>query len=171
MKHTPASEFALLLIKPDAYFWASPRSRILDMVADRFNTKIVLDDFTMSVHAVSHLYIDHVGKPYFEDHKNFMTSGPVGVYLLQRKLKSNVTAPEELRLMIGNTDPKKAAPGTIRQLFGTALPKNAVHASDSVSAVGREARLFFSGLHLLSVGAGALVGSLSGQVSGGDAFL
>lgn len=170
MKHTSASEFALLLIKPDAYFWTHPRNQILDTVANRFSTKLVLEDFNMFPHAVDKLYIDHVGKPYYAKHKAFMLSGPIGVYLLERKCKSNVPAPEELRLMIGNTDPQKAAPGTIRQLFGTSLPKNAVHASDSVGAVGREARFFFSGLHLLNVGAGALVGAISTQ-PGGDMFL
>ena len=166
MKHTPASEFALLLIKPDAYFWPHPRSNILEMVGERFNTKLVLEDFTMSRHAVDKLYIDHVGKPYYAAHKEFMLSGNVGVYLLERKTPSNVAAPEELRLLIGNTDPKKAAPGTIRQLFGKNLPQNAVHASDSTAAVLRESRFFFSGIHLLNVGAGALVGSTSAQFGG-----
>lgn len=166
MKHTPASEFALLLLKPDVNNDGLKRQHIHEAYLRDFRELCMLEDFQLSPHAVDTLYVDHVGKTYYAKHKDFMMSAPVSVYLLERKRQNNVTAPEQLRLMIGNTDPQKAAMGTWRRLFGSDLPRNAVHASDSVSAVTREARFFFSGIHLLNVGASALVGSVSSQLAG-----
>lgn len=166
MKHTPASEFALLLLKPDLFNDWSKRQHVHEEYSRSFRELCMLEDFKLSPHAVDTLYVDHVGKPYYAAHKAFMLSNYVGVYLLERKRQSNISAPEQLRLMVGNTDPQKAAMGTWRRLFGSDLPRNAVHASDSIAAVAREARFFFSGLHLLNVGASALVGSVSAQLAG-----
>lgn len=90
-------------------------------------------------------YYMHKGKPFYENLINFMTSGPVVVAILEKE-----NAVEEYRKLIGDTDPAKAAPGTIRKMFAESITKNAVHGSDSDESAERECDFFFSKIERFS---------------------
>ncbi|NIP44564.1 MAG: nucleoside-diphosphate kinase [candidate division Zixibacteria bacterium] len=83
-------------------------------------------------------YHVHSDKPFFDELVEFMTSGPCVPMVLEKE-----NAIEDLRALIGVTDSKKAATGTIRQNFGTDIQCNAVHASDSVENARFEVNYFF----------------------------
>lgn len=84
-------------------------------------------------------YNIHREKPFFSELTDFMSSGPVIVMILEKE-----NAVLEFRDLIGNTDPSKAAPGTIRSLFAESMAHNAVHGSDSDENAIKEAAFFFS---------------------------
>ena len=83
-------------------------------------------------------YSEHLGKPFFNDLIEYMTSGPVVLTCLERS-----NAITFLREVVGATDPDQAAPDTIRKLFGQSKQMNSVHASDSPASAEREVKLFF----------------------------
>ena len=83
----------------------------------------------------------HAGKPFFEGLVDFMSSGPIVAAILE---KENAIA--DYRELIGNTNPEKAAPGTIRALFAESMTANAVHGSDSDENALIEGKFFFSEL-------------------------
>lgn len=83
-------------------------------------------------------YSEHKERPFFGELVSFMTSGPV---LLMALTGENAVLRN--REIMGATDPKKAAPGTIRALFGDNVGENAVHGSDSAASAKRELGLFF----------------------------
>ena len=85
-------------------------------------------------------YAEHEGKPFYEGLVSYITSGPV--------VKMVVAGPEAIvvcRKLMGATDPKEAAPGTIRGDFGLTLDANVIHGSDSPASAEREIRIFFGG--------------------------
>ncbi len=84
-------------------------------------------------------YSAHKGKPFYDALIAFMTSGPIVAAIIEKE-----NAVEEYRKVMGATNPKEAAPGTLRHLFGTELPANAVHGSDSDEAATLECSFFFS---------------------------
>jgi len=83
-------------------------------------------------------YAEHKERPFFGELVTFMTSGPVVLMALKGE-----NAVLKNREIMGATDPKKAAPGTIRAEFGDNMGENAVHGSDSPTSADRELRLFF----------------------------
>jgi nucleoside-diphosphate kinase len=88
-------------------------------------------------------YAVHKDKPFYRPLVEFMTSGPVWVMALERD-----DAIEYLRKVMGATDSSKAAPGTIRQKFGTSIERNAIHGSDSPDNARTELSFFFSAAEL-----------------------
>lgn len=84
-------------------------------------------------------YAVHRERPFFTSLVSFMTSGPVVVGRLERAY-----AVEHWRQVIGATDPAKAAPGTIRNLYGSNVERNAVHGSDSGDNGEVETGFFFA---------------------------
>lgn len=88
-------------------------------------------------------YIVHKDKPFYRPLVEFMTSGPVWVLAVERE-----DAIEYLRKVMGATDSLKAAPGTIRQQFGTNIERNAIHGSDSPENARTELSFFFSASEL-----------------------
>ena len=86
-------------------------------------------------------YAIHEGKSFFEGLIEFMSSGPIVAAILE---KNNAVA--EFRDLIGNTDPEKAAEGTIRKLYAESLTANAIHGADSDENAVREGSFFFSEL-------------------------
>ena len=84
-------------------------------------------------------YAVHKDKPFYRPLVEFMTSGPVWVLAVERE-----DAIEYLRKVMGATDSAKAAPGTIRQQFGTNIERNAIHGSDSPDNARTELSFFFS---------------------------
>ncbi len=83
-------------------------------------------------------YAEHVEKPFFPELLEFITSGPVVAMEW-----SGESAISVCRDMMGATDPKAAAPGTIRGDFGLAVTQNLVHGSDSLESAERELAIFF----------------------------
>ncbi len=83
-------------------------------------------------------YAEHKERPFFGELVSFMTSGPV--VLMALKGENAVTRNREI---MGATDPQKAAPGTVRALYGDNVGENAVHGSDSLASAERELKIFF----------------------------
>jgi len=90
-------------------------------------------------------YAVHQGKPFFEPLLKYMTSGPIVAAAFEGE---NVV--ERVRIMMGATDPAKAAPGTIRKDFGLDLTRNSIHGSDSPENGAKEIALFFKKNELFS---------------------
>ena len=85
-------------------------------------------------------YEVHKERPFYPELVEFMSSGPIVAAILEK-----VNAVEAFRNLIGATDPSKAEPGTIRQLYGISVGENAVHGSDSDENAFIESAFFFSG--------------------------
>ena len=84
-------------------------------------------------------YEVHKERPFYKDLVKYMSSGPIVAVILEKE-----NAVEEFRKLIGATDPSKAAPGTIRNLFAKSIEANAVHGSDSDENAEIEGSFFFS---------------------------
>ena len=91
-------------------------------------------------------YAEHKERPFFKELVSFMTSGPVMLMVL-----TGHNAVAKNREIMGATDPKKAAPGTIRALYGDSVGENAVHGSDSPESAQREIALFFEKSEIVHV--------------------
>jgi nucleoside-diphosphate kinase len=83
-------------------------------------------------------YQEHMNKPFFSELVSFIMSGPVVAMIVEGE-----GVVSTIRAMVGATDPKEAAPGTIRGDFAVEIGKNIVHASDSPKSARREIALFF----------------------------
>jgi nucleoside-diphosphate kinase len=88
-------------------------------------------------------YSVHRERPFFRDLCSYMTSGPVMVQVLEGE-----SAVAKNREIMGATDPKKAAPGTIRADLATSIEENVVHGSDSTENAAREIAYFFADIAL-----------------------
>ena len=84
-------------------------------------------------------YAIHAGKPFFEGLVEFMSYGPIVAVILE---KDNAIA--DFRELIGNTNPEKAAEGTVRKLYAESMTANAIHGSDSDENALLEGSFFFS---------------------------
>lgn len=84
-------------------------------------------------------YAIHRERPFYKDLVSYMSSGPIVAAILEKD-----NAVEDFRKLIGATDPAKAAPGTIRNLFAKSIEANAVHGSDSDENAAQEGNFFFS---------------------------
>jgi len=89
-------------------------------------------------------YAVHKERPFYDDLVAYMTSGPVWVMALERE-----DAVTHLRQVMGNTDSRKADPGTIRNLYGESIERNSIHGSDSPENAAIEIGFFFSASDLL----------------------
>ena len=84
-------------------------------------------------------YAVHKARPFYGELVKYMSSGPIVAAILEKE-----NAVEDFRKLIGNTDPAKAEPGTIRNLFAKSIDANAVHGSDSDANADIEGSFFFS---------------------------
>ena len=133
-----AIEQTLSIIKPDAVaknaigkIIARFEENGLQLVAGKL---IQLND-----EIASGFYAEHDGKPFFNDLKKFMTSGPVFVQILEGE-----NAVKRNRELMGATNPSDAEPGTLRYDFAESIDANAVHGSDSPESAAREIAYFFN---------------------------
>jgi nucleoside-diphosphate kinase len=130
-------ERTLVLLKPDCV-----KNNAIGRVTARFENNgleiVGMRMFEMPKTAATNFYHEHAGKDFFDRNVEFMTSGPIVAMVLEGDNVINA-----VRQLIGDADPTKAKPGTIRGDFGTELPKNAVHASDSESSAEKEIKQFF----------------------------
>lgn len=131
-------ERSLVLIKPDAM-----QRNLAGVIIGR------LEEHGLKVVALKMLHVDkalaerhyaiHIGKPFFEDLIKYITSTPIVAVVFEGE-----GAVEEIRKIMGVTDPAKADAGTIRADFGTDIQKNVVHGSDSIETAKKEIDLFFT---------------------------
>ena len=137
-------ERTLSIIKPDAV-----AKNVIGKIISRFeenNLYLVAGKLVhLSDEMASGFYAEHEGKPFFNDLKKFMTSGPVFVQVLEGE-----NAVQKNRDLMGSTNPKEAAPGTIRADFANSIDANAVHGSDSVESAKREIEYFFNTEEILN---------------------
>ena len=137
-------ERTLSIIKPDAV-----AKNVIGKIISRFeenNLYLVAGKLVhLSDEMASGFYAEHEGKPFFDDLKKFMTSGPVFVQVLEGE-----NAVQKNRDLMGSTNPKEAAPGTIRADFANSIDANAVHGSDSVESAKREIEYFFNTEEILN---------------------
>ena len=139
-----STERKLSIIKPDA-----DGKNVIGKIISRFeenNLFLVAGKLVhLSDEMASGFYAEHEGKPFFNDLKKFMTSGPVFVQVLEGE-----NAVQKNRDLMGSTNPKEAAPGTIRADFANSIDANAVHGSDSVESAKREIEYFFNTEEILN---------------------
>ena len=132
-----AVERTLFIVKPDAT-GRNLVGKILAHVEER-GFKIVEARYTrLTREQCNEFYAEHVGKGFYPELVDFMTSGPVMLCCLER-----AEAVSKLREVIGATDPALAAEGTVRKLYAESKGRNSVHASDSLPSAEREVKLFF----------------------------
>jgi nucleoside-diphosphate kinase len=132
-----AVERTLSIIKPDAV----AKNVIGEIYArfERAGLKIVAARMVrLSRGDAEGFYAVHKGRPFFNDLVEFMISGPVMVQVLEGE-----GAIMKNRDLMGATDPKKAAPGTIRKDFAASIDANAVHGSDAADTAQVEIAYFF----------------------------
>jgi len=135
------SDRTLVLLKPDAV-----ERGLVGTILARFEAKglrlAALDQRTLDVDTLARHYEEHVGKGFYDDLVAFMSRGPVVALVVE--------GPEDtwevVRTMIGATNPRQAAPGTIRGDLGTLFTENLVHGSDSATSAEREITIFFPDL-------------------------
>ena len=92
----------------------------------------------ISKEEASEFYKVHQTKPFYNDLCNYLSSGPIVVMILEGE-----NAVLKNRELMGATDPKNAADGTLRKLYGISIDKNSVHGSDSVDNAKQEINFFF----------------------------
>lgn len=132
-----AIERTLSIIKPDAV-----AKNVIGQIYSRFesnNLKIVASKMKwLSRQEAEAFYAVHRERPFFKDLVDFMVSGPVQIQVLEGE-----NAIMKNRELMGATDPKKAAKGTIRADFSQSIDANAVHGSDSPETAAVEIAFFF----------------------------
>ena len=135
------SDRTLVLLKPDAV-----ERGLVGQIPGRFAAKnlqvVALDLRTLDADTLARHYEEHVGKGFYADLVEFMSRGPVVALVVE--------GPEEtwevVRGLMGATNPRKAAPGTIRGDLGILFTENLVHGSDSLASAAREIGIFFPNL-------------------------
>ncbi len=133
-----AVERTLSIVKPDGV-----QKNVIGEVYRRFEQaglRIVAARMRRLTQAEAEgFYAVHRERPFFRDLVSYMTSGPVVVQVLEGE-----NAVAQNRDIMGATDPKKAAPGTIRADLATSIEQNVVHGSDSLENAAREISYFFA---------------------------
>ena len=137
-----AIERTLSIIKPDAV-----AKNVIGKIVSRFEAaglKVVAAKLVhLSRNEAEQFYAVHKERPFFKDLVEFMISGPVFVQVLEGE-----NAIAKNRDLMGATDPKKAAAGTIRADFADSIDANAVHGSDAPETAAVEIAFFFAGLNV-----------------------
>lgn len=140
-----AIEQTFSIIKPNAV-----KKNVMGDIINQFEKsglKIAAAKLTMmSKDKCELFYAEHKERPFFGELVSFMTSGPVLMMVL-----SGEGAILKNREIMGATDPKKAAAGTIRAKHGDSVGENAVHGSDSADSAKREIAIFFDRHELANV--------------------
>lgn len=137
-----AVEKTLSIVKPDAV-----AGNLIGQIYSRFESaglKVVAARMMhLSIREAEGFYAVHKERPFFRDLVRFMISGPVMVQVLEGE-----NAIAKYRDLMGATDPKKAAKGTIRADFATSIEQNAVHGSDGPDTARTEIAYFFPTLEI-----------------------
>jgi len=130
-----------VICKPDAV-----ERGLVGEIVSRFERKglkiVAMELRSLDTEILARHYAEHVEKPFYPELVEFMSRGPVVTLVLE--------GPEDtfqvVRDMMGTTNPRKAAPGTIRGDLGILFTENLVHGSDSAESAAREIGIFFPAL-------------------------
>lgn len=130
---------AFVMVKPDAV-------KHLGAIIERF----AVEGFTIRYISTVHLdrrkcgllYKEHIGKPHYERHRLFITGKPCVAMTIESSQYQNDTW-AKVKEICGATDPSKAHPDSIRGMYGSGLPENAIHSSDSEELSYLEASIVF----------------------------
>jgi nucleoside-diphosphate kinase len=135
------SDRTLVLLKPDTV-----ERGLIGQIVARFEAKnlsiAAMDLRTLDADTLARHYEEHVGKGFYADLVEFMSRGPV----VAMAVEGPENTWEVVRTMMGATNPKVAAPGTIRGDLGILFTENLVHGSDSLASAERELGIFFPNL-------------------------
>ncbi|MGV8878987.1 MAG: nucleoside-diphosphate kinase [Sphingobacteriaceae bacterium] len=126
------------MIKPDGVA-NGHIGAILDKITTSGFKIVALKYLHLSPEMAGKFYAIHQERPFYNDLVTFMSSGPIVAAILEKD-----SAIADFRKLIGATDPSKAEPGTIRNLFAKSIDANAVHGSDSDENAAIEGNFFFS---------------------------
>jgi nucleoside-diphosphate kinase len=130
----------LVLCKPDAV-----ERKLVGEIIRRLEAKnltiVALELRTLDVGVAKAHYEEHEGKPFFNDLVEFITRSPLVAMVVE-----GPDAQPVVRTLMGVTNPRDAAPGTIRGDLAIELSENLIHGSDSPESAAREIELFFPGL-------------------------
>jgi nucleoside-diphosphate kinase len=137
------SERTFAIFKPDLV-QSGKQGLVLQRILDEGFRVLGMRQLTLSLAQAQGFYAVHRERSFFDELCTFMSRGPVVVLALER-----ADAVAHWRLVIGATNPKNAAPGTVRALYGTDVAENAVHGSDSPENGVIECSYFFAGHELL----------------------
>jgi nucleoside-diphosphate kinase len=136
-------ERTLTILKPDAVAAGKVGSILGHLEREGFRF-LGLKRLRLSPEQARGFYAVHRNRPFYDALVRFMTEGPVVVVALERS-----DAVAHLRRTMGSTDSRKAEAGTVRQLHGTDIERNAIHGSDSPENAAKEIGFFFSESELL----------------------
>ena len=134
----------LTIIKPDGI-----RQRNLGEIIQAFEQNqfqiVAMKMLHLTKKDAQGFYAIHRNKPFFDSLTTFMSSGPIVVMVLEAE---NVI--EQLRELMGATDPANAEPGPLRKRFAASIEHNVIHGSDAPETASLEIRYFFSEMEILS---------------------
>jgi nucleoside-diphosphate kinase len=141
-----AVELTFGMIKPDAVQKGHTWHILADISSSGLRpVSVRLTRMTKEMAKV--FYIVHKDRPFYDGLSTFMSSGPIMAMVLEGE-----NAIHRYRELMGATDVKKAAPGTLRAKFGESIEKNAVHGSDALETARREISFFFTIQELTPLG-------------------
>ena len=127
------------MLKPDAVE-AGNTGAIIKLIEEAGFTIVAMKKTKLSPEQAGQFYAVHKERSFYNELCTYMSSGTIVPMILQKD-----NAVEDFRKFIGATDPKKAAPGTIRNLFAKSIEANAIHGSDSDENAQIEGSFFFAG--------------------------
>ncbi len=133
-----ATNRTFTMIKPDAVS-AGHTGSIIKMIEAAGFSLVAIKKAKLSAELAGKFYAIHKERPFYGELCAYMSSGAIVPMILEKE-----NAVEDFRKLIGATDPKKAAAGTIRALFAKSIDANAIHGSDSDANAELEGNFFFS---------------------------
>ena len=128
------------MLKPDAVD-ASNTGAITKIIEEAGFRIVAMKKTMLTPERAGEFYAVHKERPFYKDLCKYMSSGAIVPMILEKD-----NAVDDFRKLIGATDPAKAAPGTIRNLFAKSIEANAIHGSDSDENAAIEGNFFFSNL-------------------------
>jgi nucleoside-diphosphate kinase len=135
-----AGKRTFTMLKPDAVS-ASNTGAIAKIIEEAGFRIVAIKKTMLTPERAGEFYAVHKERPFYKDLCKYMSSGSIVPMILEKD-----NAVEDFRKLIGATDPSKAAPGTIRNLFAKSIEANAIHGSDSDENAAIEGNFFFSNL-------------------------
>ena len=138
-----ALERTFAIIKPDAVA-AAQQGEILSRIHNAGFKVVAIKSLRLTQEEAGGFYAVHRARPFFGELTDFMSSGKIIALVLEAE-----GAILKWRDTMGATDPKKAAPGSIRHDLGTSIGNNCTHGSDAPDTAAFEIGYFFSGLELI----------------------
>jgi nucleoside-diphosphate kinase len=134
-----ATNKTFTMLKPDSLEKGNTGA-ILEMINAAGFRIVAMKQTQLTLRDAQQFYAVHSERPFFGELVEYMTRGPIVAAILEKE-----NAVEDFRTLIGATNPKEAAEGTIRKLYAASIGENAVHGSDSDENAAIEGAFHFSG--------------------------